>query len=58
MKNISAVKNCYGCGVCATICGRKIIEIKLRHKTLDITQSEQQRDNIGKIIKFQRHIGL
>lgn len=28
MKNISAVKNCYGCGVCATICGRKIIEIK------------------------------
>ena len=28
MKNISTVKNCYGCGVCATICGRKIIEIR------------------------------
>lgn len=25
--NISVVHNCYGCGVCATACGRKIIEI-------------------------------
>lgn len=29
MKNISQVHNCYGCGVCATACGRKIIEIGL-----------------------------
>lgn len=28
-KNISSVHNCYGCGVCATACGRKIIEINL-----------------------------
>ena len=29
MNNISKVHNCYGCGVCATACGRKIIEIGL-----------------------------
>lgn len=29
MKNISQVHDCYGCGVCATACGRKIIEIGL-----------------------------
>ena len=28
-KNISSVHDCYGCGVCATACGRKIIEINL-----------------------------
>lgn len=28
-KNISSVHDCYGCGVCATACGRKIIEIDL-----------------------------
>lgn len=27
--NISSVHDCYGCGVCATACGRKIIEIGL-----------------------------
>ena len=27
--NISKVHDCYGCGVCATVCGRKIIEIGL-----------------------------
>ena len=27
--NISKVHDCYGCGVCATACGRKIIEIGL-----------------------------
>lgn len=29
MKNISSVHDCYGCGVCAKACGRKIIEIGL-----------------------------
>lgn len=28
-KNISSVHDCYGCGVCATACGRKIIKIGL-----------------------------
>lgn len=28
-KNISGVHDCYGCGVCATACGRKIIDIHL-----------------------------
>ncbi len=28
-KNISKLHDCYGCGVCATACGRKIIEIAL-----------------------------
>ena len=28
-KNISHIHNCYGCGVCATVCAKKIIEIKL-----------------------------
>lgn len=27
--NISHIHNCYGCGVCATVCGRKIIDIVL-----------------------------
>lgn len=29
MKNISHIKDCYGCGVCATICPKKIIHIDL-----------------------------
>lgn len=29
MKNISSVRNCYGCGVCATACRQNIIEIEL-----------------------------
>lgn len=29
MNNISEVKNCYGCGVCATICAKNAINIKL-----------------------------
>ncbi len=28
-KNISNIKDCYGCGLCATICAKKIIEITL-----------------------------
>ena len=31
-KNISSVHDCYGCGVCATACGRKIIEIDLKDR--------------------------
>lgn len=27
--NIKDIKNCYGCGVCATVCGKHIISIKL-----------------------------
>lgn len=29
MRNISTIKDCYGCGLCATVCAKKIIEIKL-----------------------------
>lgn len=29
MKNIKDVKSCYGCGLCATVCAKKIIEISL-----------------------------
>ncbi len=29
MINISNIHNCYGCGVCAIVCGKKIIEITL-----------------------------
>lgn len=29
MNNISNIKDCYGCGVCAMACGQKIIEIAL-----------------------------
>lgn len=29
MKNISSVHNCYGCGVCAVVCPKKIIGIRL-----------------------------
>lgn len=32
MNNISKVHDCYGCGVCATACGRKIIEIGLNEE--------------------------
>ena len=29
MRNIYEIKDCYGCGVCATVCGKKIIGIGL-----------------------------
>ena len=29
MKNVAEIKNCYGCGVCAISCGKKIIDIHL-----------------------------
>lgn len=29
MRNINEIKDCYGCGVCATVCGKKIIGIGL-----------------------------
>ena len=29
MKNVSSIKDCYGCGMCATVCGQRIIEIRL-----------------------------
>mgnify|MGYP001777843849 CR=1 FL=1 len=29
MRSISDIKNCYGCGVCATVCSKQIIEITL-----------------------------
>lgn len=29
MRNIGEIKDCYGCGVCATVCGKKIIGIGL-----------------------------
>ena len=29
MKNISNIENCFGCGVCATTCAKKIIDISL-----------------------------
>ena len=27
--NINHIHNCYGCGICATVCGKKIIQIRL-----------------------------
>ena len=29
MKNISNIKDCYGCGLCAVVCAKQIIDIKL-----------------------------
>lgn len=29
MKNVTSIHNCYGCGVCAASCGKKIISIEL-----------------------------
>lgn len=29
MKNIGDIRNCYGCGLCAVICAKKIIQIRL-----------------------------
>ena len=30
--NISGIHNCYGCGVCAIACAKKIIELKLNNE--------------------------
>lgn len=32
MKNIEGIKDCFGCGVCATVCNRNAISIKLNEK--------------------------
>ena len=32
MKNIEGIKDCFGCGVCATVCGRNAIAIKQNEK--------------------------
>lgn len=32
LNNISQMHDCYGCGVCATVCAKRIIEIKLNDK--------------------------
>lgn len=32
MNNISDIKNCYGCGVCAAACPRNIIQIRLNKR--------------------------
>ncbi len=29
MKNISSIENCYGCGVCGAVCGKRIIKLRL-----------------------------
>ena len=29
MNNISNIHDCYGCGVCATVCAKQIISIEL-----------------------------
>lgn len=29
MRNVGEVKDCYGCGVCTIVCGKKIIDIRL-----------------------------
>ena len=29
MNNISTIKNCYGCGVCSSVCSKGIISIQL-----------------------------
>lgn len=30
--NIDNIKDCYGCGLCATVCSKKIIEISLNNE--------------------------
>lgn len=32
IKNISNIHNCYGCGVCATVCNKNVIKIKLNSR--------------------------
>ena len=32
MKNVSIIKHCYGCGVCAASCIKKIIKIRLNEE--------------------------
>ena len=35
MRNVGEIKNCYGCGVCAITCGKRIIEIVLNKEGID-----------------------
>ena len=42
MNNISSIKNCFGCGVCAIACPKKIIDLRLNPKIRKQSQWQSQ----------------
>lgn len=47
MKNISSVKDCYGCGVCAAVCGKRIIKMHLNKDGFYVPYIADMKNCIG-----------
>ena len=47
MKNITDIKNCYGCGVCSLACAKNIIDLKLNKEGFYIPYITKEKECTG-----------